>query len=57
MGRERRSRYLLDLGTPGQAPAVTVFVTEYFGIPAGEIESILAIIEPHEDDSKEAGTQ
>ncbi|MFC1472285.1 3'(2'),5'-bisphosphate nucleotidase CysQ [Rhodococcus qingshengii] len=51
------ARYLLDLGTPGQAPAVTVFVTEYFGIPAGEIESILAIIEPHEDDSKEAGTQ
>lgn len=48
------ARYLMDLGTPGQVPAVTVFITEYFGIPAGEIESIMAIIEPH---SKEAGTQ
>ncbi|TSD46361.1 3'(2'),5'-bisphosphate nucleotidase CysQ [Rhodococcus sp. KBS0724] len=48
------ARYLLDLGTPGQQPATTVFVTEYFAIPAGEIESIMAIIEPH---PKEADTQ
>lgn len=46
------ARYLLDLGTPGQPPAVTVFVTEYFGIPAGEIQSILAIIEPHPNDEE-----
>lgn len=48
------ARYLLDLGTVGEPPQVTVFVTEYFGIPAGEIESIMAIIEP---DPKEADTQ
>ncbi|TJZ75727.1 3'(2'),5'-bisphosphate nucleotidase CysQ [Rhodococcus oryzae] len=39
------ARFLLDMGAG--AHVVTVAITEHFSIPGGEIESILAIIEPH----------
>lgn len=41
------ARYLLDVSR-SPASVRTVRVTEHFGIPAGEIQSILAIIEPHD---------
>ncbi|ATQ31689.1 3'(2'),5'-bisphosphate nucleotidase CysQ [Rhodococcus ruber] len=40
------ARFLLDLDAGDTA--LTVAVTEHFAIPAGEIRSIVAIIEPHE---------
>lgn len=47
------ARYLLDLRAPEGPVASTVFVTEHFGIPAGEIESVTAIVEPHPTDEEQ----
>lgn len=41
------ARYLLDLGTPGEPPTMTMSIIEHFVIPASEIESILIISEPY----------
>lgn len=40
------ARYDLEFGVSSSA-VITVHVSEYFDIPGGEIESIMAIIEPH----------
>ncbi|PTR37455.1 3'(2'),5'-bisphosphate nucleotidase [Rhodococcus sp. OK611] len=39
------ARFLLDMGAGEHV--ITVAITEHFSVPGGEIESILAIIEPH----------
>ncbi|MFD4180243.1 3'(2'),5'-bisphosphate nucleotidase CysQ [Rhodococcus sp. NPDC058514] len=39
------ARFLLDMGAGEHV--ITVAITEHFAVPGGEIESILAIIEPH----------
>ncbi|MFC7449528.1 3'(2'),5'-bisphosphate nucleotidase CysQ [Rhodococcus daqingensis] len=39
------ARFLLDMGAGENV--ITVAITEHFAVPGGEIESILAIIEPH----------
>lgn len=44
------ARFLLDIDA-GAGAEVTVAVTEHFAIPAGEIRSIVAIIEPHPQNS------
>lgn len=44
------ARFLLDMDAGADAET-TVSVTEHFRIPAGEIRSILAIIEPHRQNS------
>ncbi|WP_072688204.1 3'(2'),5'-bisphosphate nucleotidase CysQ [Rhodococcus marinonascens] len=40
------AQFLLDLGAT-QTEVTPVRVTEHFGIPAGEIQSVMAIIEPY----------
>ncbi|WP_072815324.1 3'(2'),5'-bisphosphate nucleotidase CysQ [Rhodococcus zopfii] len=45
-GNDVVARFLLDIDA-GRGADLTVSVTEHFDIPAGEIRSILAIIEPH----------
>lgn len=39
------ARFLLDMGAGEHV--ISVAITEHFAVPGGEIESILAIIEPH----------
>lgn len=44
------ARFTLDIAA-AQGPETSVAVTEHFDIPAGEIRSIVAIIEPHPSNS------